>query len=86
MFSVNIHKENVLQSQSELSDFIDGMSGVINDGAAGVRQSVQMAGRLHTLPLRAAALRVAAVHIHCANPLVLIGAKLVRGEGQPRNV
>lgn len=49
----------------------------------GVGTSVKLASGLYTLPLRAAVLTVAAVHIRCANPLALIGAKLVRGDGQP---
>lgn len=36
MFSLNIHMENTLKSQSEILDFIDGVLGVVNNDVAGV--------------------------------------------------
>lgn len=50
----------------------------------GAGRSKQLAGGLlHALPWRAAVLRVAAAHLHSANPAAPIGARPVRGDGQP---
>lgn len=78
---MKIHKENVLTSQSEISDIIAGTLGVVH-GVVGVGQSGKLAGRLCTWPSGGAVLMAAAVHVDCTNPLALSYVKPVRGSPQ----